>query len=480
MKSPATSRLSCAVAVLALATVAPRLEAQQPNPDNYEFQIRTSQATYTPDDPVVATAGLTTRAADVQGWSFGLAHDAKVLTLETATIDNTDADALIVNGFQQTSIVKGGFFQAVILSLGAEPVVVPVSDFFSIAQATYSIEPGACDGVAGLTSRLDYSDELGQPGRPVDTVVTVAGLSVTPSVIEGTDVVIDCEIVKPPKGLSVSFRDGNCDLPGDQQATLDLDVLVANSNGSAVAIQGWSYGVTFDPSDLTFVMGEPGADAQALKGGAGPDFTSYDANQSEDGTLEGVTVGVVIDLGPPGTNVLQVAPSESRHVDTIRIRSTALVPEGMDRSTTVAFTEALGGGDKRDPIEVILVVDDMTVEPDFSSTKEVNLLGVSPPDLPRFIRSDANDDGRSDFADGVWIISDIFYSGPPSVCPAAADANSDGLRDLGDALFIFEYWLQAAASSGGPLAPPPAAPFPGCGTHPQVSFAECPSSSCPE
>jgi hypothetical protein len=94
------------------------------------------------------------------------------------------------------------------------------------------------------------------------------------------------------------------------------------------------------------------------------------------------------------------------------------------------------------------------------------------PLLPRFLRCDPNDDGKTDVADGVWILNELFRGGAATACAAAADCNGDGGRDISDGLYAIFYQF-----TGGPSPP---APFPDCGSV-DVPPGDCPSGStiCP-
>jgi hypothetical protein len=87
----------------------------------------------------------------------------------------------------------------------------------------------------------------------------------------------------------------------------------------------------------------------------------------------------------------------------------------------------------------------------------------------RFLRCDANDDGRLQVDDAVWLLGVLFRGLPPTACPAAADCNADGARDLSDALYALYYLF-----AGGP---PPPAPFPGCGRILGLDPEACPLGS---
>ena len=97
---------------------------------------------------------------------------------------------------------------------------------------------------------------------------------------------------------------------------------------------------------------------------------------------------------------------------------------------------------------------------------------VIEPDLfVRYIRCDANGDGRSNIADAVWILEEIFRGGPESTCRAALDCDDDDAIGVTDALFAIAYRFL-----GGPV---PAAPFPDCGEETlEGAPLDCEVSAC--
>jgi hypothetical protein len=91
-----------------------------------------------------------------------------------------------------------------------------------------------------------------------------------------------------------------------------------------------------------------------------------------------------------------------------------------------------------------------------------------------FIRGDANDDGKVNIADPIWIINELVRGGPATVCQSAADANDDGDVDLSDSMYLINWRFM-----GGPE---PTAPFPDCGQDPSADSLDCPEGSvtgCP-
>ncbi|MEM7231680.1 MAG: di-heme oxidoredictase family protein [Planctomycetota bacterium] len=75
-----------------------------------------------------------------------------------------------------------------------------------------------------------------------------------------------------------------------------------------------------------------------------------------------------------------------------------------------------------------------------------------------FARGDANDDGRTDLSDAVFILGFLFLGGEAPPCQAAADPNDDGQIQITDAIYMLNFLF-----SGGPG---PEAPYPLLGSDP--------------
>jgi len=483
---------ACWVLFLSLALcISSTLHAQPaPNPDDFALEMRLDKAGYKPGDTIKATAGIVAKKAGIQGWSYGGKHDTALLDIEGVTIDGTDVPALFDGGFNTTRVVdsKGtnvGYIQAIILSF-VNPVEVPISDYFKMCAATYKVKANACDGKSGdVKSKIEFAHkELAVQGSPpVDINLTIGGVALGPEQglrTTGIDAVIQCGVTPPPGGLVLKFEQSDTDLVADKSSTYDIKVHLGNTAATGKTdAQGWSYGIQVDADELEALKGEPGVDSKALKGGKGPDFVNYNlTDQSADGTIKGITVGAVIELGEPGTAVLSVPAGSMKHIDTVQVRSKKEIAQGgASRKTTISFTDKLGG-DR--PLEVLIVVAGEGVVPDFTDKLELTLLPkAGPGDEPKFIRGDANNDARVDIADGIWIINTLFYGGAPTNCKPAADSNGDGKRDLSDAMFVFQHQLQPGATPST-LFPAPPAPYPNCGTAAGVTLADCPigSSTC--
>ncbi|MBI4602777.1 MAG: hypothetical protein HY721_12540 [Planctomycetes bacterium] len=488
MRSPAASLkgfkgwVRGALAAAALALVPGLSTALAQDPKNWDFEVRTDKSTLKAGEAFKGTAGIVSRAEGPQGWSYGVKHDTSLLTIESVTFDGTDTAKIFSGGFNQTTLIeKGGtqigYIQAIILSF-TQNIVAPKSDFFSMAIASYKVNAGACDGKSGdQKAKIEFTETLNVPNSPpVDINLTVEGKSLVPGALVSKEVTVECGIAPPPEGLALRFDKTKTDLVADKTSLYDLKVLLANTKTQGgFDVQGWSYGVQLDMTELEPTQAGPGADSKALNGGKGPEFTSYDLDEQDvSGSIRGVAVGAVIAINPPALEVLPVGPGASKHIDTICLRSRQVIPPGgQARTTQIKLTDKLGG-DR--PLEVLVVVAGNGIVPDSSDTLTLNLSASQPTDRPIFIRGDANNDRRVDIADGIWIINFLFYAGQITACAPAADSNADGKRDLSDAMYIFNHQLQPGRTPGN-LFPAPPAPYPGCGTADGVTFADCPKGS---
>jgi hypothetical protein len=461
---------------------------EQPRPQDYDFRIRPAALTVAPGATFEIETTVAPRTDGGQGWSYGVKHDRAVLEIVDVTFDGTDGAGIFSGGFQNTEIsnsedappVKLGWTQGVVLSF-TQAIFVPQVEGFSMGKATYKANDGACGGgEVDVVTMAEYTDQLSAtPGGPlVDVNFTVNGLGVVPGVLAPVAVTVAC--ASAPISLDLRMASGGS-LPADRQATLAVDIQVTNStgDGGSVGAQAWSYAIRFDGSLLAVADFGIGSDAAAVKGGNGPDFQVHDPlDENEDGTVDAVIAGAVVDLSKAQDAVLPLPDGTAVDIGRLVLRSAVAIPEGGNPQTTSLRFETIEGNKKVSTIENLFTIDAQSVEPDISEAHSVTLTpgGVVAPG--KFIRGDANDDRRVDIADGIWIILFLFYGGERKPCMAAADANDDGRRDIADALYIINYQLQPdAALRGGPLAPPPPAPFPGCNTDPDVPAADCPQGS---
>jgi hypothetical protein len=102
------------------------------------------------------------------------------------------------------------------------------------------------------------------------------------------------------------------------------------------------------------------------------------------------------------------------------------------------------------------------------------VVGGGGPGGTDFTRGDSNDDGETNIADAIFVLSYLFGGGPDPHCFDAADTNDDGAINIADAITLLGYLF-----GGGTALPDP---FGVCGPDPTVEDPELPCvtfESCP-
>ncbi len=136
--------------------------------------------------------------------------------------------------------------------------------------------------------------------------------------------------------------------------------------------------------------------------------------------------------------------------------ASATATYAIDRAThTSAWSFAQGGTLALSKEGLLLITGGATL-----TAIEVQRAGT------RFMRGDANADGRVDVADGVGVVYYLF-AGLPCTCVSALDANDDGAVDSSDAVYVLYYLFVKG--------PPPPAPFLSCGRDPTRDALGCES-----
>jgi hypothetical protein len=248
------------------------------------------------------------------------------------------------------------------------------------------------------------------------------------------------------------------DPPMSVLATTVMDVKTRDGAG----IQGWSYGVHHDDPALEFVsVTTEGTDAKAVWNG-GFDLTTATEVQTCD------TVPGCLNRTPGGGWISAVVLSFAWPLELPATRNTLakseykLLRDVGEDGTVIEFTERLAKA--RSPAQLY----QLTIAGKSNRWTQVTDGWVKRKAAPaaEFLRGDANDDGRSDVSDPIWIISELMLQGPRTRCASAADANDDGLQDLSDAMYLISYAFLAS--------PQPPAPFPSCGPDPTPDTLDCP------
>ncbi|MEM7263050.1 MAG: dockerin type I domain-containing protein [Planctomycetota bacterium] len=461
------------------------------------------------------TANMTLTSPDValgaQGWSISVKNNGaelnEVTVQGTVAADvNDDPPGIRNTGFEVTEKVdparnegQQGFVSALVLSF-IMPITLPTNQVDTIAIATYT----ATVGDAESTVELKFESGLVGSGQPVENNVTVDGASLLP--VQGSSEVVlapppppedcttpgdedgdgdadcadsDCVGIAPCEATEMSCDDGidndadgltdmddeDCQAP--PSGGFDLALTAGETDGSAGSVvlvtawiqpnnddipadgaQGWSLGIEHDGDVLTASDPTTVGTLAADVADGGLRNTGFEKSEVVDPAANDGRNGVVSAVVLSFTMPITLDPAETSSI--LNVTYTAGDAGIAEAGTTVSFANGLRGAGQ--PVETVLTVNGQTVEA--TVQRPVTIVPVVSMDQP-FIRGDANDDGKVNIADPIWIINELFRDGPATTCPDTADATDDGLVDLADAMFLIEYRFLAGAL--------PAAPFPDCG-----------------
>ncbi len=383
--------------------------------------------------PFLISVTLANNGMPVSGWSYGVCNDTSIS--EATTILPSDTNTINggqMPGFLQEVVQVGGFTQGVVIDLfGGNPILGGTTITAANVEYVLTTTP-ATNGFTDFA----FCDTLG--AVPVATVVVVAGLSAIPTQVSHT-----LEIVGLPDPafdyIAPNQTVGYNPLDGLFGFTASFKVDQQNNGAPDAITQGFSMGLGHDSGQLSVT-----AAAATLP------FTPAFATAAT--LANGWTIGVVYDLMGMQTLVLQDFSVVNATYE--NAAGAPLSGNLVGVTTNFTWSDLLGVP----PVANVIVVGGSSVNASFVDGS-VDLL---PATVTDFRRGDANFDGIVNIADGIWILNDLFQSGPTTTgvggCDAANNANGQGGIDASDATYIFLYRFLSG--------PTPPAPFPGCGTFP--------------
>lgn len=276
----------------------------------------------------------------------------------------------------------------------------------------------------------------------------------------------DC-LVLPDQGLALAMNAPGGTLQGAKYVAAVSGATVEASGyiepvGDPLSegAQGWSISVSHEDDSLDLVsVTIGGTDAGAAFSGG------FESTEVVDPAKNAGNAGFVSAVVLSFRKAISLDPTKAQSV--IRAQYDFV---GDWQKTQIVFLDDLRGSGQ--PVPNVITVAGKTVEP--AAKFPLELSRGEPPAKSRFVRGDANDDGKTNIADPIWIINELVREGPATECQSAADANDDGLVDLSDAMYLIMWRFK-----GGPQPP---VPFTACGLDPTADDLACPPGSvtrCP-
>ncbi len=160
------------------------------------------------------------------------------------------------------------------------------------------------------------------------------------------------------------------------------------------------------------------------------------------------TLGALLDASPPFDGATLPLSSTPLRLGTVEITIDPSVAPST--SITVEFCNGINGSGTAQ-VNNLVIVSGASIE---NFTKLDGMIVLDLGNL--FRRGDVNHDGSLNVADPVATLQYLFASGVAPECLAAADIDASGVILLNDPILALDYLFV-----GGP---PPAAPFPDCGS----------------
>jgi hypothetical protein len=429
-------------------------------------------------------AGLNQPGA--QGWSVSVSADNASIT--AVDFESSEAAAQYSGGFKKSELTTKGTGDCAGRNGVVSAIVLSFTEDKRLSAGTVSIAKLSVEGTiptgAG-TATLRYVNGCQGAGQPVTNNVTEEGATATPTLgsleISLHEVMSCCDsslnlgfsgdsidslsaydgIVDPEVG-DVALCDGlggtiNTALVKGSTGQTDVHANVS-SNAAGDGVQGWSLsiGFTIAQGDLSLLSanteGEPGVDNYYSGGFKKTEL--IDPTKPENAAFNGGAVSAIV-LSFTENKVLPSTSTQS----VLRLTVAANSPQGDDNQTgALAFKSGLRGAGQ--PVQNALTVGGNTASACNQDTARV-IVSFGPLLAQTFVRGNANDDLKVNIADAIWMINELFFSGPASPCRDAADANDDGATDSADAAYLIAFQFQVPEGS-----PPPPAPYPDCGVDP--------------
>jgi len=444
-------------------------------------------------DMTLTTSGLEGDKGP-QGWSAGVRNrgmDIKSITTDGTAGGTVPPEGKQQGGFEVFEIIDEnktpnagplagegaqgqGCVQAVVLSF-TQPITLDPNQTDSIGRVTYEATVPAGGGEASV----EFIDGLQGAGQPVQNNVTQEGETIVPSLGSATISLI--EKVGPGTALLLGTDDDSsvddlviCATEGATEfwaaAYIGPEVPEeAPANGA----QGWSIGVEHSASELEVVEVTTAETATAEIMAGGFEVTEIvDPARQDPAGREGWVSAIVLSFTMPITLPADETSKVARARYEVENASDTL-------AGSIEYADGLKGGGQ--PVVTVLTIEGETVNAAIQTSLNVShSQDVCAPPPPRFLRGDANNDGKVNIADPIYTINERVGRGPEFACEKAADSNADDMVDLSDAMYTIEYRFLGGTEPPAPFIERPAAGEQ-CGEDPNHSedlVLTCEDANC--
>ncbi len=311
-------------------------------------------------------------------------------------------------------------------------VVIPIGEDQLLAtlliDVTDDFEPSS-------TVRIEFVDGAGTP--PATNTVHSASMALTPEVVSAQ-----------VTGLDTNQLSIQTDVVRAGEFNHPVDLVLFNTSN----VQGFSAVVQFDQNVLTCTGVSI---AGTITEVTGAEFVEEIIDNDRGYTI----VGVLLDVVPPYE--AQMIPASGFALPVSRLFFDVEPSIPFDIVTPLRYIDNLG----TPPIENLLVIQNESILPE----KQDGFLQIV--GEPIFVRGDTNgslDLRLDDVIQSFFYVMNRCPECPPILCLVALDANDDGRVDLADGIWVASYLYLSG--------PPPLPPFPNPGPDPTPDGLSCDGS----
>ncbi len=386
---------------------------------------------------------------DTQGFVLSVAHLAADVTLESIDISGTVTETVGAELVVPQIFPNGGTL-GVVLDFSAPfgGQAIPAGLGTHIANYNYSCNATIEEPAPALTTPLSFAD--GQFGSPaLENLLVIGGTSVNPGLTGGT---LTCDAVPPPPASDTVFSVGPRELPTTGAAIgecfpgeeFELCLFYTDPTDSP---QGLQMALCFD-SDLTIVEGSFTVEGTIVDE-MGAEFINQNVdNDPNDGDGSELLIGILMDALPPFENQMLPATATPLMIGCVQaiVSPTAACGDVL----AIDFCNDINGAGSVDLKNIAVI--------NYNSELGIGFEGGGCMIVPEtvFRRGDCNMDQMLDLSDAATTLG-YQFEGLIVGCKDACDANDDGKLDLADSVYILNYLFIFGPTmpAPGPLTPGP-------------------------
>ncbi len=339
--------------------------------------------------PIEQTVWIQRGANTILAFSFGIGIDPALgsLTDVAASAELLTANAGGIPDFIDVQMVPGGFTVETLIC--SAPCSGWDGSFFSTPIFEFSIDPVIVDG----SHAIGFTDTLGSP--PVPIAVTNSQESLIPAAHCATVCITEhqgWEFAAHDETVPYDVQTGNAEF------TATLTIGQYPCEYPMVESPGFSFSLANDATTLEASWLSLADALLDLNNGNGPDFLG--ANLYPDG----ITLGIVASL--VGSDALVFEGETDAAYVHYQANPSVLIGSAESITTILEWSDS----NTSPPVSNIIMPGDASEIPGALIDGTITF---QPVEGPYYIRGDSNEDGTTDLADPIGLLSHLFGSDPP-------------------------------------------------------------------